>query len=94
MSAKDQATGKEQTITITSSSGLSKDEVNRMVTEAQAHADDDRKLREEIEARNEADAQAYRTEREAKTPPSQPAAPSPSDVVDGDVVDAEPAETR
>ena len=89
VSAKDQATGKEQTITITSSSGLSKDEVDRLLKEAQAHADADRQRREEIEARNEADAQAYRKEREASTPPSQPGAPSPSNVADGEVIDAE-----
>ena len=93
VSAKDQATGKEQTITITSSSGLSKDEVDRLVTEAQAHADDDLKRREEIEARNEADAQAYRKEREAETPPP-PAAPSSPSVADGEVIDAEPVETH
>ena len=89
VSAKDMATGKEQAITITSSSGLSKDEVDRLVKEAQAHADADRQRREEIEARNEADAQAYRKEREASTPPSQPGAPSPSNVADGEVIDAE-----
>ena len=93
VSAKDQATGKEQTITITSSSGLSKDEVDRLLKEAQAHADADRQRREEIEARNEADAQAYRKEREAATPPSEPGAPSPSSVADGEVIDAEPVET-
>jgi molecular chaperone DnaK len=93
VSAKDQATGKEQTITITSSSGLSKDEVDRLLKEAQAHADADRQRREEIEARNEADAQAYRKEREAATPPSQPGAPSPSNIADGEVIDAEPVET-
>ncbi|MES1254155.1 MAG: molecular chaperone DnaK [Acidobacteriota bacterium] len=90
VSAKDQATGKEQTITITSSSGLSRDEVDRLVKEAQAHADDDRKRREEIEARNDADAQAYRKEREAETPPSQPAAPTSSNTADGEVIDADP----
>ncbi len=94
VSAKDQATGKEQTISITSSSGLSKDDIDRLVKEAQAHADDDRKHRQEIEARNEADARAYQAEREAKQPASQSAAPGPSDIVDGEVVDAEPVENR
>jgi molecular chaperone DnaK len=94
VSAKDQATGKEQKIIITSSSGLSKDEVDRLVKDAQAHADDDRKRREEIEARNEADAQAYRKEREAETPPSQPAASSSSNVADGEVIDADPVGTH
>jgi molecular chaperone DnaK (HSP70) len=92
VSAKDQATGKEQTITITASSGLSKDEVDRLVKEAQAHADADRKRREEIEARNEADSQAYRKERHAETPPTPPGGPGPSNVADGEVIDAEPAE--
>jgi len=94
VSAKDHATGKEQTITITSSSGLSKDDVDRLVKEAQSHADDDRKRREEIEARNEADTRAYQAEREAKASPSQPEAPSPSEVVDADVIEAEPVETK
>jgi molecular chaperone DnaK len=93
VSARDQATGKEQTITITSSSGLSKDDVDRLLKEAQAHADADRKRREEIEARNEADAQAYRKEREAATPPSQPHAPSPSNVAEGEVID-DPVDTH
>jgi molecular chaperone DnaK len=84
----------EQTITITSSSGLSKDDVDRLVKEAQAHAADDQKRREEIEARNEADAQAYRKEREAEKPPAQPSAQGPSNVADGEVIDADPVETR
>jgi molecular chaperone DnaK len=94
VSAKDQATGKEQTITITSSSGLSKTEVDRLLKEAEAHADADRQRREEIEARNESDAQAYRKEREAATPPSPPGGPSPSTVADGEVIDAEPVEAH
>ena len=94
VSAKDQTTGQEQTITITSSSGLANDEVDRLVKEAQAHADDDRKRREEIEARNEADAQAYRKEREAQAPPAQPSAQGPSNVADGEVIDADPVETH
>jgi molecular chaperone DnaK len=63
VSAKDLATGKEQKIQITSSSGLSKQEVDRLVKEAQAHAADDQKRRELIEARNEADALAYSVEK-------------------------------
>ena len=74
MSAKDQATGKETTITITSSSGLSKAEVERLVKEAQGHTEDDRVRREEIEARNAADAEAYRQQRQAASPPSAPSA--------------------
>ncbi|MCC6231139.1 MAG: molecular chaperone DnaK [Verrucomicrobiales bacterium] len=63
VSAKDLGTGKEQKITITASSGLSKDEVERMRRDAEAHADDDRKQREEVEVRNEADNAVYRTEK-------------------------------
>jgi len=61
--AKDLGTGKEQKITITASSGLSKDEVERMRRDAESHAEDDRKKREEVEARNEADNAVYRTEK-------------------------------
>jgi len=63
VSAKDRATGKSQAITITSSSGLAKDEVERMVRDAQSHTDEDRKRRDEIEARNRADALVYTTEK-------------------------------
>jgi molecular chaperone DnaK len=63
VSAKDLGTGKEQKITITASSGLSKDEVQRMMNEAESHADEDKKRREEIEARNRADAAVYGAER-------------------------------
>jgi molecular chaperone DnaK len=63
VSAKDLGTGKEQKITITSTSGLSKDEVNRMMKEAESHADEDKKRREEIEARNRADQAVYGAER-------------------------------
>ena len=63
VSAKDKATGKEQKITITASSGLSKDEVERMVKDAELHADEDKKRREEIETRNQADQAIYQAER-------------------------------
>jgi molecular chaperone DnaK len=63
VSAKDLGTGKEQKITITSSSGLSKDDIDKMVREAESHADDDRKKREEIEARNKADSTVYQVEK-------------------------------
>jgi molecular chaperone DnaK len=63
VSAKDLATGKEQTITITASSGLSKEEVDRLVKEAQSHAAEDQQRRELIDARNEADALAYSVEK-------------------------------
>jgi len=63
VSAKDKGTGKEQKITITASSGLSKEEVERLVREAELHADEDRRRREEIELRNQADALAYTAEK-------------------------------
>jgi len=64
--AKDLGTGKEQKITITASSGLSKDEVEKMRRDAEAHADEDKAKREEVETRNEADSAVYRTEKMLK----------------------------
>ena len=66
VSAKDQGTGKEQKISITASSGLSKDEVDRMMKDAESHAEEDRKRREEIETRNRADQAVYAAERMVK----------------------------
>jgi len=63
VSAKDLGTGKEQKITITASSGLSKDEIEKMKKDAEAHAEEDKKRRDEIEVRNEADNAVYRTEK-------------------------------
>ena len=63
VSAKDLGTQKEQKITITASSGLSKDEVDKMMREAESHAEEDKKRREEIEARNRADQAVYGAER-------------------------------
>ena len=63
VSAKDMATGKSQAITITASSGLAEDEVNRMVKEAESHSEEDRKRRREVEVRNEADMLIYQTEK-------------------------------
>ena len=63
VSAKDLGTGKEQKITITSSSGLSKDDIDKMVREAESHADEDKRKKEEIEARNRADSLVYQTEK-------------------------------
>jgi molecular chaperone DnaK len=63
VSAKDLGTGKEQKITITASSGLSKDEVERMMKDAESHAEEDKKRREEIETRNKADAAVYGAEK-------------------------------
>ena len=63
VSAKDKGTGKEQKITITASSGLSKEEVDRMMREAESHADEDKARQEAIEARNQADQAVYAAER-------------------------------
>jgi molecular chaperone DnaK len=63
VSAKDIATGKQQQITITASSGLGKEEVERMVKEAEAHASEDARRRQEIELRNQLDGLVYTTER-------------------------------
>ncbi|HET8595736.1 MAG TPA: Hsp70 family protein, partial [Intrasporangium sp.] len=62
VSAKDQGTGKEQTMTITGGSALSKDEIERMVKDAEAHAEEDRKRRETAEVRNQAEQLVYSTE--------------------------------
>jgi len=66
VSAKDHATGKEQSIQITASSGLSKDEIDKLVKDAEMHAEEDKKKRELIEARNSADALIYQTEKSIK----------------------------
>src|SRR5436190_112087 len=66
VSAKDLGTGKEQKISITGSSGLSKDEVEKMRSEAEAHADEDKKAKEAIEIKNNADTLAYQSEKQLK----------------------------
>ena len=66
VTAKDNATGKDTRITITSSSGLSKDEVEKMAKEAEAHAAEDKEKREEIEARNQLDGMVYNIEKMLK----------------------------
>ena len=63
VSAKDNATGKQQAITITASSGLNKDDVEKMVKEAEAHSAEDKRRRQEIDVRNQADALVYQTEK-------------------------------
>jgi molecular chaperone DnaK len=64
VSAKDLGTGKEQKIEIKAGSGLSEDEINRMVSDAESHADEDRRQRELVEARNNAENAAYQAERQ------------------------------
>ncbi|HXG64452.1 MAG TPA: molecular chaperone DnaK [Blastocatellia bacterium] len=63
VSAKDLGTGREQKITITASSGLSKEEIDRMMRDAESHAEEDRKAREVVEARNKLDGMIYATEK-------------------------------
>ncbi len=63
VSAKDQATGASQSMTITGGSSLSKEEIDRMVRDAEAHADEDRQRREEADTRNQADSLVYQTEK-------------------------------
>ena len=66
VTAKDKQSGKEQRITISGSTQLSKEEIDRMVADAQAHSVEDRKRREEVEARNNADSMAYQVERQIR----------------------------
>lgn len=66
VSAKDTATGNEQKVTITSSTGLSKDEIEKMKKDAEMHAEEDKKRRELIDAKNEADSMVYQTEKTLK----------------------------
>jgi molecular chaperone DnaK len=80
VSAKDLGTQKEQKITITASSGLSKDEVDRMMKEAESHAEDDKKRREEIETRNRADQAVYAAERMLKDAGDKLAASDKADI--------------
>ena len=66
VTARDKDTGKEQSIKITGSTQLSKDEIDRMVNDAQAHSEEDRRRKEEVEARNNADSMAYQVERQLR----------------------------
>jgi molecular chaperone DnaK len=66
VTAKDQGTGKEQKITVSGSTQLSKDEIDRMVKDAQSHADEDKRRKEEVEARNTADSVAYQVDRQIR----------------------------
>jgi molecular chaperone DnaK len=63
VSAKDRATNKEQSMTITGQSSLNKDDINQMIKDAEAHADEDRRRKEEAEVRNNADSLVYQTEK-------------------------------
>ncbi|WP_155771616.1 Hsp70 family protein, partial [Mycobacterium asiaticum] len=66
VTAKDKGTGKENTIRIQEGSGISKEEIDRMIKEAEAHADEDRKRREEADVRNQAETLVYQTEKFVK----------------------------
>jgi molecular chaperone DnaK len=83
VSAKDKATNKEQKITITASTGLSKEEAEKMRTEAESHAEDDRKRMEEVEARNALDGIVYQAEKTIRE--------NRDKLADGDVKQAEAA---
>jgi molecular chaperone DnaK len=80
VSAKDLGTGKEQKIEIKAGSGLSEEEIKRMVSDAEAHADEDRRQRELAEARNEAENAAYQAEKQLKELGDQVDAASKSDI--------------
>ena len=88
VAAKDVATGKEQKITISGSSGLSKDDVDRMVKDAEAHAAEDRKQRDEAEARIRAEQEAYAKSQAEAAQAAASGNKSGDDVKDGEVVDA------
>jgi molecular chaperone DnaK len=66
VTAKDKDTGKENTIRIQEGSGISKEEIDRMIKDAEAHADEDRKRREEADVRNQAESLVYQTEKFVK----------------------------
>ncbi len=98
VSAKDRATGKEQSITITGQSTLSKDDIDQMVKDAEAHAEDDARRREEAEVRNNADSLVYSTEKllkdagdnvtDADKEPVEAALSSLKEVIGGDDIEA------
>src|SRR3989338_9149749 len=80
VTAKDQATSKEQKITITASTNLSKNEIDKMVKEAESHSSEDQKRKEEIEERNKADSLVYRVERQLSELKDTPSIPEKSKV--------------
>ncbi|MBZ5585924.1 MAG: molecular chaperone DnaK [Acidobacteriia bacterium] len=82
VTAKDRATNNEQKITITSSSGLSKDEVEKMAKDAEAHGAEDRKQRDTVEARNRADAMVYNVEKTLKEHRSKVSEPEAKEIED------------
>ncbi|SFR51406.1 molecular chaperone DnaK [Thiomicrospira sp. ALE5] len=90
VSAKDKATGKEQNITIKASSGLTDEEVERMVKDAEAHAEEDRKMKELVEARNQADGMIHAT-RKAMTDAGDDLDAAEKDAIEAAIKDVEEA---
>jgi len=98
VSAKDRATNKEQSMTITGQSAMSKEDIERMVRDAESHAEEDRKRREEAEVRNNADSLVYQTEKVLKEHGDKISGPEKEAVesalsslkaaIDGDDIDA------
>jgi molecular chaperone DnaK len=82
VSAKDLGTGKEQRIEIKAGSGLSDDEIKRMVSDAESHAEEDRRQRELVEARNQAESAAYQAEKQVKELGDQVDAASKKEIED------------
>jgi molecular chaperone DnaK len=80
VSAKDKATGKESKITVTSNSGMSKDDIEKAVKEAKSHEAEDKKHREEVEVRNRADSLVYNTEKMLKENKEKLAADTVKDI--------------
>ena len=94
VTAKDKGTGKENTIKIQEGSGLSKEEIDRMIKDAEAHAEEDRKRREEADVRNQAESLVYQTEKfvkEQREPKADPRFPRTSTKVDGAIAEAKTA---
>jgi len=91
VSAKDKATGKEQSIIIKASSGLSDDEIDRMVKDAEAHADDDRKFHELVAARNQADSMIHATRKSVEQLGDDKLEPGEKDGIDSAIKELEEA---
>src|SRR6185437_3689155 len=81
VTAKDKGTGKENTIKIQEGSGLSKEEIDRMIKDAEAHADEDRKRREEADVRNQAETLVYQTEKFVKEQREAEGSPVPEETL-------------
>jgi molecular chaperone DnaK len=91
VSAKDKATGKEQSIRITASSGLSEDEISKMVQDAEAHADEDKKFHELVQARNQADSMIHATRKSMEEMGDDKLEPGEKDAIESAIKDLEDA---